>query len=272
MTEFISSVHNSTIKLAGSLKQKKKRDESGLFVVEGIRLVEEAASSDWKAQSLIVTEEVVETPRVKDIIAKLKNSGCRILEVPTKVYERISETEQPQGIMLLLERRTKEISNLAINDIPCLITILDCVQDPGNVGTLVRTADAVGCDAVIMTQGCADLYSGKTLRASMGSIFHLPIYNDVSLVDITNLIQTHNITLIATSLELSNIYCKANFKESVAIVFGNEGNGVSKELLNMADLRLHIPIIGKAESLNVSAAAAVILYEAVRQRGQLSCN
>ncbi|MDD4600615.1 23S rRNA (uridine(2479)-2'-O)-methyltransferase [bioreactor metagenome] len=271
MIESVSSPNNPIIKMAASLKQKKKRDELGLFSAEGLRLVEEAAESDWKNHILIITDQLSKTPRAQDIIVKLGSEGCRILEVPMKIYERISDTDQPQGIMLLLEKHINNLSGFFCKETP-LIAILDCVQDPGNVGTLIRTADAVGCSAVIMTTGCADLFSGKTIRSSMGSIFHLPVYTDVSFDEIIHFTRTRNIKLVSTSLESSELFCKANFTHSTAIVFGNEGNGVSRELLAFSDSRLHIPIVGRAESLNVAAAAAVILYEAVRQRGQLSCN
>lgn len=271
MSEIITSPHNPIIKLAASLKQKKRRDETGLFIAEGIRLVEEAAGSDWNAHTLIVTDEISRSSRVQNIIVNLENKGCRILEVPFKIYERISDTDQPQGIMLLMEKRFSDFNTFSYQA-PPMFAILDCVQDPGNVGTLIRTADAAGCTAVIMTKGCADLFSGKTMRSSMGSVFHLPIYLEMSLLDIIKFVQNHGIKLIATSLESSDIYYKADFTKAIALVFGNEGNGISRELLDSSECRLHIPIIGLAESLNVGAAAAVILFEAVRQRAQLSCN
>ncbi|MGI6093019.1 MAG: RNA methyltransferase [Veillonellaceae bacterium] len=272
MSEFISSPHNPIVKLVASLRLKKRRDETGLFIAEGIRLVEEALGSCWKAHMLIYTSDIKETQRFQDLLTKLDPRDCRIIEVPTNIFERISETEQPQGVMLLIDKRSSNKLEQLIDHERPLIAILDAVQDPGNVGTLIRTADAVGCTAVILTRGCADLFSGKTVRASMGSIFHLPVYPDMSPVEIVEFMERHKIKLLATSLESSDNYCSADFTDRVAIIFGNEGNGVSKDLLEHSYKRLHIPIIGKAESLNVSAAAAVILYEAVRQRGWLACN
>lgn len=271
MSEIVASTQNPIIKLAVSLRQKKWRDETGLFIAEGMRLVEEAIDSNWKAHTLIYTSEIKATQRCQNLLAKLTPTDCRIIEVPTKIFERITETDQPQGIMLLVNKKLYMLQQLINHERP-LIAILDAVQDPGNVGTLIRTADAVGCTAVILTRGCADLFSSKTVRASMGSIFHLPVYPDILANEIVELMIRQKIKLLATSLESSDSYCKADFTDRVAIVFGNEGNGVSKELLESSNIRLYIPIIGKAESLNVAAAAAVILYEAVRQRGQLACN
>lgn len=273
MSEFVSSPHNSIIKLAASLKQRKKRDELGLFVAEGIRLVEDAITSSCKLQALIYTTNLKKNLRVQGILRRV-NGKCRLIEVPDNIYSKISDTEQPQGIMAVLEKMEKNLIELANFEEQenLLIVVLDSVQDPGNVGALIRTADAAGCSAVIMTKGCADLFSGKTIRASMGSVFHLPVFTNVSLVELLEFVKIRKIKLLATSLESSDVYCDAKFSESVAIVFGNEGNGISHKLLMAAEKRLYIPIIGQAESLNVAAAAAIILYEAVRQRGQLTCN
>lgn len=265
MSEVVTSLQNKIVKLAAALKLKKKRDELGLFTTEGIRLAEEALRSEWRIQYCLYTGEASLALRASNLISLLEAKGCKILEVLPHIYEKISDTDQPQGIMLLIEKHNYKLDELPYKQFP-LCAILDGVQDPGNVGTLIRTADATGCDAVLMTKGCADLFSGKTVRSSMGSIFHLPVYTDLTHYDIVSFLNKNQIRLITTSLESSDVYFEADLTGAAAITFGNEGNGVSAEMLNSSYCRLHIPIIGKAESLNVSAAAAVILYEAVRQR------
>lgn len=266
MAEVITSSQNTLIKMAASLKQKKYRDEAGLFIVEGIRLAEELARSDWQAEVCIYTEEAAHSGRVQAILDILSNKKCRMIIVPPAVYHKITDTEQPQGIMVLAHKRILKFADLLKNWQQPLFVILDKIQDPGNVGTVIRTADASGCTAVVLTRGCADLFSGKTVRATMGSLFHLPVLEGYDNAELITTFKNNDIAILATALESSNIYFKTDFNRPAAIVFGNEGSGVSAEMLRMADSRLYIPILGGAESLNVAVAAGVILYEAVRQR------
>jgi TrmH family RNA methyltransferase len=183
----------------------------------------------------------------------------------------MTDTDQPQGLMVLVEKRRYQFDDVILNKKNPLIVVLDGLQDPGNVGTIIRTADAAGCSGVLMTKGCADLFSGKTVRAGMGSIFNLPIIEGLECNQLVSLLSEHHISLMATALTNSEVYFSTDFTKPVAVVFGNEGNGVQKELLQKAKVKLYIPILGKAESLNVAASASVILYEAVRQRFSSSC-
>ncbi len=266
MTEVITSSQNALIKLALSLKQKKYRDEAGSFIVEGVRLVEEFVRSAWSSQTCIYTEQAVCNRRVQVILDALTKRGCRMVTVPAAIYDKISETEQPQGIMVIAEKRIFKFDDVSADTKRPLLVILDRIQDPGNVGTIIRTADAAGCTGVVLTKGCADLFAGKTVRASMGSLFHLPVFEGCNGAELVVTLKNKGITILATSLESSEVYFQSNFNKPVAIVFGNEGSGVGAEILRIADSRLHIPILGGAESLNVAVSAAVILYEAVRQR------
>lgn len=265
MAEVVTSIHNKMIKTITSLKQKKYRDEHKLFIAEGIRLVEEAVKSDWEIEVCVFTPEAVLNERTQQILQVLHHKRCQIVEVSEQVYHRLSDTEQPQGIMVVL--RQKSYSSGALQQKKQLIAIMDQVQDPGNVGTIIRTADAVGCSAVIMTRGCADVYAAKTVRATMGSLFHVPVICGWDVSEIARILQDANVTMFSTTLDETSIeYFKADFNQSCAIIFGNEGNGVSTSLLEISKQRLHIPMLGKAESLNVAVSAAIILYEAIRQR------
>ena len=265
MTDMITSANNQVIKKVASLKQKKYRDEYNLFVVEGIRLVEEAAGSTWRPAMCFYTEKAAAAPRVQATLEILAAKGCRIFPVADNVYAKITDTEQPQGILCVMEKKRYTFDDLQSSDRE-LIVVLDNVQDPGNVGTVVRTADAAGCCGVILTKGCADLFSGKTVRATMGSLFHLPVITGVAEQEVAAFLERQGIRLLATALDSSSLYHDVDLRSPVAIVFGNEGAGVSKVILEKADERLYIPLYGRAESLNVAVAAAVILYEARRQR------
>lgn len=272
MIEEILSPQNQYVKLAMGLKQKKKREDTGLFVAEGIRLVEEAVTSGWRIPLCLFTEEAYHHERGRQMIEQLNaEAHCKVMRVSDFIYNKVTDTDQPQGIMVLVERRRYQFKDVILNQQNPLIVVLDGLQDPGNVGTIVRTADAAGCSGVLMTKGCADLFSGKTVRAGMGSIFHLPIIEGLGCSELVSLFSEHHVSLMVTSLTNSEVYFSTDFTKPVAVVFGNEGNGVQKELLHQAKAKLYIPILGKAESLNVAASASVILYEAVRQRLSPPC-
>lgn len=264
--EVIASTQNSLIKLAASLKQKKYRDENGVFPVEGVRLVEEAIQAGWEITACLVTKKALDQARVQTIIQQLQERHCRLTELSEGLYAKVTDTDQAQGIMAIVKKKEFLFADLVAGERQPLIAVLDNVQDPGNVGALIRTADAAGCTAVILTQGSADLFSPKTVRATMGSIFHLPVVTRVSPSELLHYLQQYHIQLIATALTAAKPYFEVELTGPAAIVFGNEGNGVSDELLQHAASRLFIPLYGRAESLNVAAAAAVIFYEIARQQ------
>jgi len=264
--EIITSSQNKLIKLVASLKLKKYRDELGLFIVEGVRLVEEAANSNWLIETCIYTREALQQERVQEIMAGLKSKNCRLIQVPTIIYDKVTETKEPQGIMVIAQKHAYQLSDVLNDGKKPFFVVLDELQDPGNVGTIIRTAAAAGCTGVILTKGCTDVFASKVVRASMGSIFNVPIFEGLSISEVLSYFAQHCIDILATSLESSNVYFKADFTKAIAVVFGNEGNGVSNQLLEHAQDRLYIPLLGRVESLNVAASAAVILYEVVRQR------
>jgi len=266
VTESITSPHNQLIKLAASLKLKKYRDEFGLFIVEGVRLVEEAAHSSWLVQTCIYTEEALQQGRVQAIIRDLETKNCRMIQVPAIIYDKITDTKEPQGIMAIVQKYAYQLSEVFVSGQKPFFVVLDELQDPGNVGTIIRTAAAAGATGVVLTKGCTDVFANKVVRASMGSIFHIPIFEGLTSSEVISVFAQHEIGILATSLESSHIYFKVDFNKSIAVVFGNEGNGVSRQLLENAQDRLYIPLLGQVESLNVAASAAVILYEVVRQR------
>jgi TrmH family RNA methyltransferase len=264
--EIITSSQNKFIKMAASLKEKKYRDDLKLFVVEGVRLVEEAAKSNWQIEACIYIAETKEEPRIQELLLSLQLQKCRMIEVPEALYGKITEVKQPQGIMAIMKKCEYPLVDCLVGVEKPFLVVLDEVQDPGNVGTIIRTAAAAGCTGVILTKGCADIFAAKVVRASMGSLFHVPLFAGVVQEDVVTVLNKHGIDILVTSLESSDIYFQANFNKPIAVVFGNEGNGVSRQLLAEAKGRLHIPLLGNVESLNVAASAAVILYEAVRQR------
>ena len=264
MTETISSLQNPLVKQIVALQQKKRREQNGLFVVEGVRLSEELLASGWEIEFGFFTETAVHQERAGSLV-EVASQRCRMLQVSEVVFAKVAETDQPQGILFVARQVTGSIQELVRRDRPLLV-VLDTIQDPGNLGALLRTADAVGADGVIVTEGSTDPFGGKALRASMGSVFHLPLVVGISHAELLASMRTNDVRMLATALEGASSYLDADYSSALAVIFGNEGKGIAPLLLENAEQKLSIPMYGQAESLNVAAAAAVILYEAARQR------
>lgn len=262
--ERIDSPANKKVKLAAALKQRKQREKSGLFVAEGIRLCEMAAESDWSISFGLLTSQLTGQERGRKLMATLQARKCPLYEVPEPIFTKAAGTDTPQGILLVMEQKNQSLpqkSNAA-----GLYVVMDGVQDPGNAGTIIRTADAVGADGVILLKGSVDVYADKVVRSTMGSIFHIPLYRNVTPAELIDFTQINQLKLLATALdETARAHFQVDFTQGTAVVMGNEGHGVSAELLAAAQ-KTYIPMFGQAESLNVGMSAAIVLYEALRQR------
>ncbi|MBP2650968.1 MAG: tRNA/rRNA methyltransferase (SpoU) [Firmicutes bacterium] len=266
MTMVITSLQNKLVKEAAGLKQKKHRDESGLFMAEGVRLCEEVATSDWLLETCFFTAEAAEDRRTGLVLNTLSTRGCTLIEVSPAILSKIAETEEPQGILVTVRQKKITLDEVLVAaKVPCIV-VLDGVRDPGNAGTIIRTADAAGCTAVVLLQDCVDLYAGKTVRSTMGSLVHLPVIYSITTAEFLAVIKKYGLKLAVTAIDGAKPYYDASLTEAVAIVFGSESHGVSDELTAASSDKVYIPMLGKTESLNVASAAAIILYEAVRQR------
>lgn len=260
----IESDANKKIKLAASLHQRKSREKEGLFLAEGVRLCEMAAESSWKIRFALVTDQLLSTERGRTLADRL-SSITEVCLATEKIFLKAAATEQPQGILLVVEQQKNSLQDLQAAENP-LYVVLDGVQDPGNVGTIIRTADAAGASAVLCTKGTADVFSDKVVRSTMGSLFHLPIISGVKPDEVIGFAKKCGCQLLVTALdESAKPLYERSLAQSVMLVFGNEGNGVSPELLKAGE-KTYIPMVGGAESLNVGVSAAVALFEALRQR------
>lgn len=263
--ERIESSANAKIKWAASLHQRKERNRRGEFVAEGVRLVEAAVDSGWPILFCLATEEALANQRVKKIVSRLEREKCPIYLVSETAYKKAAATESPQGILLVMKTSSLSLSALPVKGNPFFV-VLDCLQDPGNVGTILRTADAAGCAGAIATEGTVDVFSDKVVRSSMGSVFHLPMATNLGGSELIAYFKEQNISCMATVLdETAQSHFSMDYRKKIAIVFGNEGNGVSSLFL-ASSKHIYIPMAGRTESLNVATSAAIILYEAFRQR------
>ena len=286
----INSLTNPKIKLAAQLAKRMAREKTGKFLAEGVRLAEMAAASDWDIDYALVTPHAAGETRAAAVIKKLEENGVPVALVPESVYQKAGDTQTPQGLLLVLAQKKRSLDDLArltktsvsptgtatagasaAAQPPCYV-VLDRIQDPGNLGTILRTADAAGMAGLILLKGTTDIYSPKVVRAAMGSLFHLPVVSGVTEEAFLSFARESGLRLYATALDAkARPYDAADFTGPAAIIFGNEGQGVSETLLASSET-LYIPMYGGAESLNVAVSTAIVLYEAVRQRhtGSLS--
>lgn len=256
----VPRISNSLLKAYRKLTQKKFRKVQKKFIVEGLLLVREALASDWQVESVLVSTSFLGRKEIKSIIHFCELKHIPVYEISEKEVVAISDTITPQGVLGVVSVREHQYE-LLLNALPekFLGVALDDVADPGNVGTILRTADWFGADAVFLNHNVAELYNPKVVRASMGSLFHLPAYEDVELVEFFKKIKKKDVVIIATSLggkkSLSNF---ALPKKSI-FVFGNEARGISAKVTRLADEIITIPAFGKAESLNVAVACGAVL-------------
>lgn len=245
--EHITSLKNPKVAAWKALKDRKGRRESGCFLVEGRKMVEEALKSAFDVEAVLVQEG-------HDIPDGLTMSTY---ELPEHVLAAVCDTKTPQGIAAVV--RMKEQSTLGKH-----IVALDGVQDPGNVGTIIRTADAAGMDGVLLSNQCADVFSPKVLRATMGSIFRMNLRTTDDLPGELTKLREKGYSILSSQLDGTPFYEREKVAEQFALIIGNEGNGVSEQVQQTATHRVRLPMRGGAESLNAAIAAAIMMYELMR--------
>ena len=257
----ITSVHNPKVQLARKLQAlpKERRDEDA-FVIEGIRLAEEALAAQWAGKLVLFTAAL--SARGHAVVQDFSSRGVQVEQVSDAVMKAISETETPQGLLVVLARRS-----LPLPASPDFMLILDGVRDPGNLGTVLRTASAAAVQAVLLAPGCVDAWSPKVLRAGMGAHFRLPVHS-LGWPDIASALKrtsSHVHIYLADSAGGSS-YTQADFRAPLALIIGGEAMGAGSQADALADDKVHIPMPGGSESLNAAVAAGILLYEVVRQR------
>ena len=257
----ITSKDNELIKHIRKLKDKKYRDESNEYVVEGVKIVEEAVKENAKIKQIIVCEDTTRTYEIPThIMLEIAKYEC--ISVSDKIFNIITQVTNPQGIMAIIEKNAQDAQIDYSQDI---IVVLDDVQDPGNLGTILRTVDSIGLNQIIVSKGTADAFNSKVVRSTMGAIFRIKIIEVENLAQAIKEMRKHHFKLMVTSLQTKNSIYDIDFYKKI-IVIGNEANGVSKEIQDMADEKAKIPMLGRTESLNASVAAGVVMYEYVRQK------
>jgi RNA methyltransferase, TrmH family len=257
--ELIQSKENAFIKQVRKLKEKRYRTLKDQFLVEGFRFTEEALISQYEVPYLFIDEKHINKWEDSKLKSKL-NKNTKVYLLKEQVFKFISSTDTPQGVIAVVNNKKDELIN---GD--GFYVLVDRLQDPGNMGTIIRTAHAAGALGLLYTKGTVDVFNEKTLRSSMGSIFHIPVIEDEDLSQIGKL-KERGFTVVVSSLDTDNNFYDVDLKKNVIICIGNEGNGISEEVFALADTKIKIPMPGGAESLNAAAAASIMIFEVVRQK------
>jgi len=257
----ITSVHNPKIKWVRSLQSDPgARREAGAFVVEGVRLAEEALASGWLVQLVLYGEDL--GPRSRLVVDNFIAQGAPIELVAEHVLRLASDTQTPQGVLAVIEMRS-----LPLPPAPDFVFIPDGVRDPGNLGSMLRTAAAAGVQAVLIPRGAVDAYTPKVVRAAMGAHFHLPIASR-AWEEITSLLGREELHIYLADAAAGEPYFRCDLRSPLALIVGGEAQGAGEAARSLAEATLHIPMASGVESLNAGAAAAVLLFEVARQRAQ----
>lgn len=255
----ITSSSNAKIKQVIQLNTKAKaRRQLGLFVVEGVKMFLEAPRR-WIRQ-VFITESLWQEEAWKERL-----QGCPAEVVSDKVFRSMCDTMTPQGILTVLQMPQYTISDILQKENPLLL-VLEDLQDPGNVGTIFRTAEGAGADGIFMTKGCVDVFNPKTIRSTMGSIYRMPFFQIEDTDALAAQLREKHISSFAAHLQGKADYDRADYRGGTAFFIGNEGNGLSREMTALADCLIRIPMKGQVESLNAAMACGILVYEAARQR------
>lgn len=255
---FIESKDNNLFKNTKKLKERKNRNKSSQYIIEGFRLVQEAFKANVDVDYLIVTKDGSE--KIDEYLENHITENMKIYEISDNLFKELISTENPQGILAVIN-----MNMLQMQANGSFYVLCDKLQDPGNLGTIIRTAHAAGVQGIILTKGTVDIYNEKTIRSTMGSIFYIPIHYDDDNLSLVKSLKDEGFNLVVTSLDTNKDFFQEDLLGKVILTVGNEGNGVSEEVFALADTKVKIPMPGNAESLNVAIATSVIMYEKVRQ-------
>ena len=263
--DHITSASNPLIKQLRSLERKKGRNETGLFLAEGARLIEQALTQDWQVDTLIVSNAGAELDYVQTLTARARDQGARLVQVPDRIAGSIARKDNPQAVIAAIQQRDLSLRDLPSDDPGLWIGLYEC-RDPGNLGTILRTADCAGAAGVVLIENCCDPFSVEAVRASMGSLFDVRLAKtDFSSFNAWR--KASGLDMVAASVNGDTAHVGVDFERPSLILMGNEQAGLPDAVEAECDTLCLIPMRGGADSLNLAQATAIMLYEGWRQRG-----
>lgn len=255
----ISSTTNARIKQIRSLSHRRERERTGLFFIEGIRIVSEAIQMGAEIDTLISAPDLLKSQFAVELLSKARNQGIPCLEVTPEVFKTLSVKEGPQGLGAVVHQRWERLDAVRLGNELCWVA-LDSAQDPGNIGTILRTSDAVGSRGLILLGNCADPYDPSALRASMGALFSQGLAK-ASFSEFVHWKRQHSYTVVGTSGAATLDYRQASYTSPLVLLMGSEREGLSTEQQALCDSMVRIPMVGRSDSLNLAVATGVVLYE-----------
>ncbi|MFI3231145.1 MAG: RNA methyltransferase [bacterium] len=272
----ITSEKNQLIKDVIKLKNKKERDKTGLFFIEGERFTDELLNNkNLNIDCLEIIDKVFMSNHYYDNIYLKYNTNLsklnslnpnKFILVNDSIFNKISDTVNPQGILTVCKKLDSAIDDYYLSNKDNLFIVLDRITDPGNLGTIIRTSEALGVGAIFLSKNCVDLYNSKVLRATMGAIFHINIFLECNIDDLLTNFKNNNINIVCADLKGTKNPAEVDFTTNTAILIGNEANGVLEKYSKQSNFLVKIPMFGYVESLNASISSSILIYEALRQR------
>ena len=259
MAIMITAKDNDKVKYTKSLLKSKNRNKESKFIIEGYRILTLAIECNAKIDYVFINEEFEKKTEHVEFLEILKSKNINTYKTTNKIFNELVDTESTQGILAVVKFNQRTIQE-NLKDEHRFVLILDRIQDPGNMGTIIRTADAAGVDAIIALKGCVDIYNPKVIRSTMGSIFDMNIIH-ATQEEAVRLLKLKNFDIVSSYLDTDNYYDKVEYNYKTALVIGNEANGINDELVSKSDVLVKIPIYGKAESLNAAISSAILMYE-----------
>lgn len=264
----ISSLANPKIKNVVKLRQRSHRDEQNLMLVEGYREIKRALDNNHPLSELFFCEDMFHGGNEEELVDRCRESGAHILPCTSPVFTKMSYRDRPEGLLAVAPQVGGSLEDLAAPQ-SGLFVVAEAVEKPGNLGTILRSADAAGADAVLVCDRCTDLNNPNVVRASIGTLFSLPVV-EASTADTLAWLREHGIRVLATSPHADPLYTEVDMVHGTAVVISTEQYGLSKTWMEAADMQVRIPMMGQADSLNVASACTILLYEAIRQRAAAS--
>lgn len=260
----ISSLQNSTVKRAVKLRSRAERDRAGVLLIEGFRALGRALDASWRIDQVLACPDLFREERGEDLIDRCRAARIPITEFAAPPFRKMAYRDKPEGLIALGAQAGLALDELPLGENPLLL-VAEGIEKPGNIGSMLRVADGVGADGLILVDGCTDINNPNVVRSSVGAIFSLPIAESSSQV-LFEWLRSRGISTLAATPAVENLYTQIDLAAPQALLVGAEGPGLSRFWIEHADLQARIPMLGKVDSLNVSSSAAILLYEARRQR------